>query len=288
MNGDKLKLMLAMAVFGTIGLVRRFIPCSSGVIAFARGFIGVLFLLLVRLIKKQPFPVAALKKNLVPLSISGILIGGNWIFLFEAYRFTTVSVATVCYYMAPVFIILASPLLLKERLTLKKGVCAAAAVCGMVLVSGVLETGLTGLTGVLFGLGAAVMYAAVILINKKIDGLNGNDRTVFQLGVAAIVLLPYVLITEDFSALRIDAFAAVMLLVAGVVHTGLTYAMYFDSIRSVPAQTVALFSYIDPAVAILLSAFVLKEGISLPAVIGVVLVIGSTMISELNLEKKRS
>ncbi len=287
MEKDKAQLVTAMTIFGTIGLVRRFIPYSSGLVAFARAFIGVLFLLAFRFLKKESLPVKDVKDNLLLLCLSGVALGINWILLFEAYRFTSISVATICYYMAPVIVILVSPLLFNEKITLQKGICACIAVLGMVFVSGVIETGFTGLTGVFFGLGAAVMYAAVIVLNKKIDGISSNDRTVIQLGISAISLFPYILLTEDFAHFEFEWFAVFMLLIAGVIHTGIAYALYFGSIRTVPAQTVALFSYIDPIVAVLLSAFVLKEGLSVMAALGVVMVMVAAIASEFDLSNRR-
>lgn len=286
MEKDKAQLVTAMSIFGTIGLVRRFIPYSSGLVAFVRAFIGVLFLLGFRFLKKESLPVKEVKDNLLLLCLSGVALGVNWILLFEAYRFTSISVATICYYMAPVIVIVLSPLLFNEKITLQKGICAFVAVLGMFFVSGVFETGFSGLTGVFFGLGAAVMYATVIVLNKKIEGLSSNDRTVIQLGISAISLFPYILLTEDFAHLEFEFFAILMLLVAGVIHTGIAYALYFGSIRTVPAQTVALFSYIDPIIAVILSAFVLKEGLSLMAAIGVVMVIAAAIASEFDLSKK--
>ncbi|WBY64043.1 DMT family transporter [Thermocaproicibacter melissae] len=285
MKKDKAKLISAMTIFGTIGLVRKYIPCSSALVSFVRGFIGALFLLALRRVKKEKFDTAAIKKNVVKLLASGIALGVNWILLFEAYRYTTISVATICYYMAPVFIILTSPFFFRERITLQKGLCSAIAVCGMVFVSGVTQTGVSGLTGVFYGLGAAVLYAAVVTLNKKMVGLSASDRTILQLAISAIALLPYVLLTDDISALKMDAFSVLMLLVAGVVHTGIAYSLYFGSLRNVPAQTAALFSYIDPTVAVLISALVLKEGITAEAIVGVVMVIGAAMASEIDFKK---
>lgn len=155
----------------------------------------------------------------------------------------------------------------------------------MVFVSGVTQTGVSGLTGVFYGLGAAVLYAAVVTLNKKMVGLSASDRTILQLAISAIALLPYVLLTDDISALKMDAFSVLMLLVAGVVHTGIAYSLYFGSLRNVPAQTAALFSYIDPTVAVLISALVLKEGITAEAAVGVVMVIGAAMASEIDFKK---
>lgn len=277
----KRKLIAAMVIFGTIGPLRRLIPYSSGLVAFARALIGVLFLLLLRLLQKQTFPALERKKDLLLLALSGVLLGFNWMLLFEAYRYTTVSVATVSYYMAPVFMLLASVLFLHAKLTRHQAVCALVAVVGMVLVSEVGKTGIQGLKGVFFGLGAAALYASVVILNKKITGIPANDRTLFQLGFAALALLPYVLLTEDVANLTVTPRSLFLLAVAGIVHTGLAYALYFDSLRQVSAQTVAIFSYIDPAVAVLLSACVLREPLSLSAALGVLLVIGAAIISEL-------
>lgn len=280
-NADRLKLILSMVIFGTIGLVRKLIPYPSGVIALVRGAVGAAFLLALMLLKREKLSCKALKRNLPKLLASGVLLGFNWICLFEAYRYTSVSVATICYYMAPVIVILVSPLILREKLTVKKGVCAAVAVAGMVLVSGVLETGVAGIAGVLLGLAAAVMYAAIILLNKFITELTANERTLFQLAICAVAMLPYVLLTEDLGALESSVAVLALLAVAGIVHTGIAYALYFGSIRGIPAQTVALFSYIDPVVAVILSMAVLREGMSVLAMAGVVLVIGATVVSEL-------
>lgn len=285
MAADKFKLLTSMTIFGTIGIIRKNIPYPSSVVALVRGVIGVIFLLGVLLYKKEGISLKDVKKNGVLLCFSGIFLGANWILLFEAYRYTTVSVATMCYYMAPVIMILVSPFILHESLTKKKGICAAVAVVGMILVSGILETGISGMRGILLGLGAAVLYAGVVLLNKFIRDISANNRTIFQLGISAVAVFPYVMLTEDVTRLDTSLPVLGMLLVIGILHTGISYAMYFDSVRNIPAQTVALFSYIDPVVAVILSVVVLKEPMSMLAVVGVVLVIGATVVSELPKKK---
>ena len=47
------KLILAMTIFGTIGIFVKYIPLPSSVIACARGFVGVLFLLVVTFISRN-------------------------------------------------------------------------------------------------------------------------------------------------------------------------------------------------------------------------------------------
>ncbi len=277
-------LILAMTIFGTIGIFRKYIPLSSGIVAFTRGILGVAFLVVFMKVKGLCINREKVWKHWCFLLLSGAFIGLNWVLLFESYRYTSVAVATLCYYMAPIFVMLASPLLLKEKLTVKRGVCVAVALFGMVLVSGIMEGGISGISemkGIFFGLGAAALYASVIMLNQRLKEVPTYDKTILQLGAAALVLVPYLLFTEDLTAVSLEPVAGILLIVVGVVHTGIAYAMYFGSMNELSAQTVALFGYVDPIVAIILSALFLKEQMGVSAMIGAVLVLGSTYVSEL-------
>ena len=284
------KLTLSMVIFGTIGIFRRYIPLPSSLVAMTRGLTGMLFLLLVMVLRKRGMNRAAVRRKLGMLCLSGAAIGVNWILLFEAYNYTSVATATLCYYLAPMFVILASPLVVGERLTAKKLICVLAALLGMVFVSGVLEAGggSSDLKGVLLGLGAAVLYASVVLMNKQLGDVPAWDRTIVQLGSSAAVLLPYVLLTEDMGALTFTPNTIGLLLVVGIVHTGIAYALYFGSLMQLKAQTAAILSYIDPVVAVLLSALVLREHMSLLSGLGAVLVLGAAVVSELPSRRKKT
>ncbi len=283
------KLILAMTIFGTIGIFVKYIPLPSSVIACVRGFVGVAFLLLATLIKKSKISFKDIKKNLLLLVISGAFIGINWILLFEAYRYTTVATATLCYYMAPIFVTIASPFILKEKLTVKKVFCILTALLGMVFVSGIVGTGSLQINvpGILCGIGAAFFYACVILLNKHIKDISSYDMTMTQLFTASVVILPYTLLTADVSFSELDMRALICLLVVGVIHTGFAYMIYFSSISTLKAQTVAIFSYIDPVIAIILSALLLKEKMGIYGIVGAILILGSTLLSEINLKKKK-
>ena len=276
-------LIASMCIFSTIGIVRKYIPLPSSIVALARAVIGAVFLLIVIAFRKQPIRIPAGKKNPVLLLLSGFALGMNWILLFESYSHTSVATATLCYYLAPILVILASPLVLGEKLTVRKGICAAVALIGMVLVSGVTDGSSGGLRdwkGILFGLGAAVLYASVVLLNRKIGPMDAFDKTFSQLTIAAVLLLPYVFLTEDMSALQISPAGVILLAVAGIVHTGIAYSLYFKSISHLPAQTSALLSYIDPILAVLLSVLVLRESMSIAAGMGAAMILGAAIVSE--------
>ena len=275
-------MILAMLIFGTIGIFVRYIPLPSSVIAVGRGIIGTAFLFL--FIKGKGIPISwpDIRQNLLLLCLSGAALCGNWTFLFEAYRYTSIATATLCYYMAPIIVILVSPIFLKEKLTAHKLLCVLTALAGMVLVSGIgQEGGSANMTGVFFGLCAACCYASIVIFNKKIKPMAAYDKTIVQLGLGALLLMPYVLLTENVAALDASPFSLAMFLVVGIVHTGFAYVFYFGSMQSLKAQTIALFSYLDPIFAILLSAVVLGEPLGITSIIGAVLVLGSTLVSEL-------
>ncbi len=274
----------SMLIFGTIGIFRRYIPLPSGFIAMVRGLLGGLFLTaFVKLKGENSGDRLSLSKILL-LAVTGGVMGFNWILLFEADNHTTVAVATLCYYMEPTIVLLLSPLLFGERLTTKKMLCAVVAVIGMVLVSGV--TGNDGiqsgnLKGVAFGLGAALLYSFVVIMNKTLSGVNAWKKTIVQLISAGAVMIPYLLLTRGFSGVTFSRLTILLLLVVGIVHTGFAYALYFGSMDGLKAQTIALLSYIDPVSALFFSAVFLREPLSPAGLAGAVMIIGSAIVSEL-------
>lgn len=273
--------LLAMTIFGTIGLFVKFIELPSTVIALSRGALGTLFLLLVLKLLKRRINTASVKSNFKHLVIAGVALGLNWIFLFEAYRLTSVATATLAYYMAPIILILLSPILLHERIPLGKWICVICALFGMSLISGVWEgSENVALDGITMGLIAACFYASVVINNKFLKGLDPYDSSIVQLAVAAIVLLPYVFFTVDFSILKPDTTTIGLTLAVGILHTGVAYWLYFSALPKLGAARIAIFSYIDPAIAILLSVFVLMEPMTTAGVIGAVLILGAALASE--------
>ena len=274
---------LAMIIFGTIGIFRKFIYLPSGMIAMSRGLIGMLFLISATLIMNKKIIFSDIKKNLFVFCVSGVLIGINWIMLFEAYRYTSVAVATLCYYMAPVFTSIASIFLLGEKFTVRLVVCTISALLGMVLVSGVLDEGIRNvdeIKGILLGTGSALLYAIVVILNKKSEETDAYCKTLIQIGVAGICLIPYVIFAEGISQINFSPLSVSMLFVVGILHTGIAYTLYFGALGKMKAQTAAILSYIDPAVAIILSVFVLGESIGFSGWIGAVLIIGAAFFSE--------
>lgn len=285
---SRIMLIMSMVIFGTIGLFRRSINVSSGELAFYRAVLALVFIGLFLLLTKNSIPFGRIKKQLPLLFISGAAMAFNWILLFEAYNYTTVSVATLSYYFAPVIVTLLCPLLFKEKMGAKQWICFIMSTVGIVLITGIgtLDTGSNHFLGILFGLGAACLYATVILLNKFIKEVDGIHRTFLQFASATVVLLPYVIFTGGFTLTSLEPKEIILLLTVGLVHTGITYCMYFSSLRELPGQKAAILSYIDPLVAVICSVAILKEEITIMQLIGGALILGFTLWNEITPKKE--
>lgn len=270
-----------MVIVGTIGIFTTAVALPSSVIAAARALLGSGFITLVMLVTRKKADLSAIKRNLPVLLLSGTALGFNWILLFEAYKYTTVAVATLCYYMAPIFVILVSPFALREKLTVQKLCCTVGAVVGAVLISGIFSEGGANVRGVAFGLSAALLYASIVVLNKKLVGIEGLERTLCQLGISAVVMTVYTLLTENVAAMEFDLKTVMILLLLGIVHTGVVYLLFFSAIGKLPAQTSSVLSYVDPVTAVICSALFLSQPIDLFQVVGTVLILGCSLAGEL-------
>lgn len=281
-NHARMMLILSMTIFGTIGLFVRNIPAASGELALYRAILAAVLIGVYFLVTGQKIPFRTIQKEIPLLLASGAAMSINWILLFEAYKYTTVSAATLSYYFAPVIVTAVCPFLFHEKLTSKQIVCFLMSTLGLVMITGVGDVGKSGtdLIGILFGLGAAVFYAAVILLNKFIKNVEGIHRTFLQFIAAILTLIPYVAVSGGVTLGSLDGLGWLCLLIVGLVHTGVTYCLYFSSLKELPGQKAALLSYIDPLVAVLVSVLLLGETMTLWQAAGGALILGFTLWNE--------
>ena len=280
-------LIASMAIFGTLAPFVRNIPVSSGELALYRAILAAVLIGVFLLVTRQKIPLGNIKKEVPLLLASGVAMGINWILLFEAYKYTTVSTATLSYYFAPVIVTAVCPILFREKLTGKQILCFLMSTLGLVMITGTGDmTGGQDLVGILFGLGAAAFYATVILLNKFIKNVEGIHRTFLQFLAAIVVLIPYVVLSGGVTLGSLDGSGWINLLIVGLVHTGVTYCMYFSALKELPGQKAAILSYIDPLVAVLISVTVLGENMTLWQAIGGVLILGFTLWNEITPKTK--
>ena len=304
MKRARMMLIASMIIFGTVGLFSKNIPVSSGELALYRALMAAVLVGGFLLVTRQRIPLRAIRGQLPLLLLSGAAMGVNWILLFNSYRHTTVALGTLSYYFAPVIVMAACPVLFRERMTGKQILCFLLSVLGMVLITcmGQPEEQSAGeaaaqaaqagqparndLLGILFGLGAAVFYAAVMLLNKFIKGVEGLHRTLVQFIAAIVTLTPYVALTSGVTLGGMEPGGWAFLLVLGLVHTGVAYCLYFSALKELPGQTTALLSYIDPLVAVLVSTLILHEApLTLWQTVGGALILGATLWNELTPKK---
>ena len=281
----KLQMIVACVAFGTIGLFVKAIPLPSSEIALYRALIALAVIFIV-LLCSGGLKMERLKKlrgKYLRLFLSGVAMGFNWILLFEAYNYTSIALSTLCYYFAPVIVTVLSIFLFREKLSARQWICSAASLAGLALIIGVSGGGSDDFIGVLFGLGSAVLYATVVLFNKGLRDIDGVTRSFWQFLAAAIVLIPYCALTGGFHFAVLQSKALWSMLLVGVVHSGIMYCLYFSALGTLRGQQSAVLSYIDPLVAVLLSAVFLSEPITPLQLVGGAVILLSTLLNELDL-----
>ncbi len=283
---SKILFVVSMFIFGTLSIFVKKINLTSGEIALYRAVLAAVVIGIYLLISKQKINVFDYKKELILICISGIAMGFNWVFLFEAYNYTSVSIATLSYYFAPIIVTILSPLIFKEKMSMKKWICFIMSTVGLILITGIGElNNRNNLLGIVFGLLAATLYATVILLNKLVKKLGGIQRTFIQFLSATVILIPYVILTSDINIVGMNGTSWIYLLIVGIIHTGITYCLYFTSLKEIPGQQASILSYIDPLVAILISVVILEETMTIAQIIGGSLILIFTLINEINISK---
>lgn len=226
-----------------------------------------------------------MKSNALILFLSGIALGGNWVFLYQSYDYTTIANATLGYYFAPVFVMLLSPFILKEQLSFKKIICIIIAIMGLVLIvgEGVSASNTNDILGLSYGLIAAAFYAALLLLNKFIKGMGKLELTIIQLGITSLLLMPYVFSTSGFGIFEVSSSSIPFIVILGVVNTGIGFWLFFSGMERLKGQSIAMLSYVDPFVAILISAIILQEQMTAIQMLGGALLLASTFVSEIKI-----
>ncbi len=278
----KIKIVISMLIYGSLGIFVTQLSIPTSQIVSIRAGIGCLALFLVLLATgkaKAKVPIG----SFILLLLIGAVIGVNWLLLFDAYKYTYVSTATLIYYTQPILVIILSMLFLGEKLSKRKIIGIVMVIIGMLLINGLQVGGVDPKHGFALAFAAAILYAFVIFINKankslgKIDGLVLTD---IQLLGATLVMVFYTLTNYNGELAHLDKKSIIILLILGIVHTALAYYLHFSSIKHVTGQSQAILGYIDPASAVLFSFFFLNEKLSVLQWIGAALILGGAIYSQ--------
>lgn len=279
MKRSYIKYILGLLLFGSNGIVASYIALNSYEIVLLRTLLGSLLLLFLFFIKKGKFTFYQKKKQFAWLAISGIAMGASWIFLYEAYARIGVSIASLLYYCGPVIVMILSPILFHEKLTVPKITGFLTVLCGVFLVNGTDSHKIIDSFGSICGVMSAVMYSFMVIFNKKAKKITGLENAVLQLLISFLTVAAFVGIKQGF-AIHIPPSGIFPILVLGLLNTGIGCYFYFSSISSLPVQTVAICGYLEPLSAVLFSVLFLKESLLPVQVVGAVMIFGGAVIGE--------
>ncbi len=280
------KYIFALLLFGSNGIVASFIDLSSQNIVLLRTLIGSILLIAIFFISGGKLTFYKHKKQFLFLAVSGIAMGTSWMFLYEAYARIGVSIASLLYYCGPVIVMALSPLLFKELLTVNKVLGFLAVVVGVVLINGNAFDGKGDIFGITCGLLSAVMYAFMVICNKKAKDIVGLENSTLQLTIAFLTVAMFVGLKQGY-AMQIAPTNIVSIFILGLLNTGIGCYFYFSSIGKLKVQTVAICGYLEPLSAVIFSVIFLQETMLPLQIIGAVLIIGGAMCGELVKQKVR-
>lgn len=274
----KIALVFTMLIFGSIGIFTVQISIPSVAIVQWRAIIAFVFLLAFFLISKKKINVKAVKKSIIPLAFSGVMLGANWVFLFEAYKYTSVGVGTIIYYFAPIFVFILIPIVFKEKIRKEQtcGICVA--LIGMILVNFESLISSQFSVGIIYAFVAALLYALIIISNRFVSGISGFESTLVQLLISAVVMTIYSFVSSGTLLTLPSGKDVIFVLILGIVHTGIAYSIYFYALQKIKPQVSSLLSYIDPASALLFSFLFLNEKLSFCQIVGAVLIFVGTIL----------
>lgn len=288
-KNNYIKYIFALLLFGSNGIVAQQIDMDSTNIVLVRTFIGSILLLTVFYLSKNRIDFKNTdKKSMLYLTISGIAMGCSWMFLYAAYRQIGVGMASLLYYTGPIIVMILSPVIFKERLTIQKCICFAVVLIGIFLLN--IQQGKFELksTGFLLGLLSAVMYSIMVIANKKADKITGMKNASLQLFISFLTVAVYLLIKGEYLTLLPKAPSQWLWLVfLGLLNTGIGCYLYFSSIGSIPVQSVSILGYIEPLSALIFSALFLKEEFILIQIIGAILILSGAVFSNIKINCKK-
>lgn len=273
------KYFSALLLFGSNGVIASNIALPSYEIVLLRTLIGSLFLLVVFKFSGQQLTFYKNKRSGLFLCISAIAMGASWMLLYEAYQHVGVSIASLAYYCEPVIVMILAPLLFNERLTWAKAAGFASVLLGAFFVNWqALDDGKT-VWGLFCGGMSAIMYAIMVIFNKKTQNISGAENSLVQLFVGFLVVATFIGFNQGLT-LHHSAVNWMPVLLLGLLNTGLGCYLYFSSITVLPVQTVAICGYLEPLAAVFFSVFLLHESLQPLQILGAILIISGAVFSE--------
>ncbi|QNP72653.1 DMT family transporter [Streptomyces roseirectus] len=268
-----LQLTAAMLLSGTIGVFVVESGASPFTVVFYRCVFGAVFLALYCLARGYFGQHGFTARTLGLTALGGVFTVFNWTFLFESYERTSISVATVVYHTQPFIVVLLGAALFRERVTARKAGWLAVAFTGLILVAGVSDLDVTGLTGMGYALLAALFYGLSTVVTKRVTGVRPHLVALVQVTLGIPLLLPFAPLTESA---ELGAGWA-WLIGLGVLHTGVMYVLMYAAYQKLPTSKIAVLAFVYPVAALLCDWAVYGHHITWLQALGVPLIAAATL-----------
>lgn len=265
------------AAWGTVGVIVKEVDLPAVAIVQARTAIAAVTLALILVVGRRWLPGLPLdRRAMVRAGLGGVLVAAHWVCFFEAFKRAPIGTVLLITFLAPVFVAVAAPALLGERVTRRTALGLVLGLSGSALVVGGPGGSGTTTAGLVLAFLAAVSYAALLLLLKPVaEGHGGVRVALVQMTVAAVVLVPF---TAASGATAPDATDWGLLLILGVIQTGVLLALYFTCLARVPVTEAGVLAYLEPAAGVLFGWWLLDEALTVGTVAGGALIITAGLL----------
>lgn len=197
---------------------------------------------------------------------------------FYSMTYNGVCVAVILLYTSPVFVMLLSLLLFKEKITYKKIIAVVLTIAGCVFVSGIAGGQSIGVLGVVLGICSGLGYALYSIFSRYALQRNYNSMTIsfYTFLFCGLACIPFSSPIKLVANLTPNAM--LLALGLGVVCCVLPYLCYTKGLQYVENTKASIIVAVEPVVASFIGILVYNEQITVVKLLGVILVLAAVVI----------
>lgn len=273
----------ATLLFGFPGLFAEWLkPLLPIQIVAGRTLFAAIFLILgLGLLGRLSLPQG--KKTWIKLLATGVVLAFHWMAFFKAIQLTNVAIGLLAFSTFPLFTSLLEPLIFKEKLRQMDLFLALLVLVGISIVGNDALRADFGIAGILWGLAGSASFALMALLNRGLNlELKGLEIAAYQNLFAFIALLPF----NIGLPLPSDGMTWGLLLLLGVLFTGIAHGMFNQSLAFIRASTASLIVSMEPLYGIILAFFLLDQKPGMLTLMGGGLILMAGVIPTLTIARQ--